>query len=147
MGLRLPLSSTRWATGLSRCWESTLHNSSLTPCTPPGWPLRPGETLVGRSTSFRAGPLCASTPHRRSWTILDPQRGPCGKASGSFCHRWLSVHLTSNRERRLHPYGLHQDREEGALSPPASSCLFLSSPLFCKRCSQEVSSIPEVSFR
>ncbi|HEX6555618.1 MAG TPA: hypothetical protein VF026_22845 [Ktedonobacteraceae bacterium] len=48
--LRLPSSSTRWATGLSRCWEPTLRNSSPTPCTPPGLPLPPGETLVGRST-------------------------------------------------------------------------------------------------
>src|SRR6266581_8206396 len=124
MGLRLPSSSTRWAMGLSRCWETTLHNSSPTPCTPPGLPLLPVETPVGRSTSFRVGQPCASTQRQRSWTILDPRSGHCGKACGSFCYRWLSVHLTSNRERRLHPYGLHQDREEGALSLPASSCIW-----------------------
>src|SRR6266487_323632 len=127
MGLRLPSSSTRWAMGLSRCWETTLHNSSPTPCTPPGLPLLPVETPVGRSTSFRVGQPCASTQRQRSWTILDPRSGHCGKACGSFCYRWLSVHLTINRERRLHPYGLHQDREEGVGSHPASSIALGSS--------------------
>ena len=56
--------------------------------------------------------------------ILDPQRGHCGRACVSFCHRWISVHLTINPERRLHPCGLHQDREEGAEPPPASSAAF-----------------------
>ena len=32
--------------------------------------------------------------------------------------------MTINRELREHPYGLHQDREEGAGSPPASSAAF-----------------------
>jgi hypothetical protein len=81
-------------------------------------------------TSSPAGQPCALRPRQRSWTILDPRSGHCGKACVRFCHRWLSVPLTSNRERRLHPYGLHQDREEGAGSPPASSCLFPSSQLF-----------------
>ena len=36
MRLRFPSSSTRWARGLSRCWEPTRRNSSPTPCTPPG---------------------------------------------------------------------------------------------------------------
>ncbi len=66
MGLRLPSSSTRWATRLSRSGEPTLRNSSLTRCMPPGLPLPPGETLVGRSTSCSVGQPCASIRRQRS---------------------------------------------------------------------------------
>jgi hypothetical protein len=100
--------------------------------------LRAGETLGGPSTSFRAGPPCASTLHQRSSTIRSRPSGPCGKAGGNCYQRWLAVPLTSKREQRLHPYDLHRDREEGAGSPPASSCLFPSSQLFCKGCSHSV---------
>ncbi len=63
----------------------TRRNSSPTPCTPPGWRLPPRETAVGRSTISAAGRPCASIPRRRSWTILDPRSGRCGKACVSCC--------------------------------------------------------------
>ena len=71
-----------------RFWEPTLRNSSPTPCTPPGWRLPPMETAVGRSTISAAGQPCASIRRRRSWTILDPRSGRCGKACVSLCSRW-----------------------------------------------------------
>ena len=36
----------------------------------------------GRSTTSSAGPRCASTRPRRSWTILDRRNGCCGRACG-----------------------------------------------------------------
>ncbi len=68
--------------------------------------------------------------------ILDPGSGHCGGACASCCYRWISVHLTINRERRLHRCGLHQVREEGAGSHPASSAAF------CALCSQATFGFP-----
>lgn len=59
MGSRLPSSSTPSATRPSSSWERTLHNNSLTPCTPPGLRLPPMEIAVGRSTISAVGQPCA----------------------------------------------------------------------------------------
>jgi len=95
MGERFPLFSARSATGLSCSGEPTRHNNSRTPCTPPGWPLPPMETAVGRSTILAAGQPCASIRPRRSWMILVPQRENCGNTCVSLKelmpgYRWLS---------------------------------------------------------
>jgi hypothetical protein len=76
---RLPSSSTPSAKGPSRSWEPTRRNGSPTPCTPPGPRLPPLGTVVGRGTTSAAGPVCASIRRRRSWTILDPRSGRCGR--------------------------------------------------------------------
>ena len=91
MRWRFPSSSTCWAKELSCFGVLTRRNSSPIRCTRPGLTSRPEEILVGRGTTCGSGQPCASTVYRRSWTILDPLCGSCGKACGSRCQTAASA--------------------------------------------------------
>src|SRR6266542_169479 len=87
------MSPTRLWLEPSRPTDSRSKRHWPPPCPPPGSASPPMETAVGRDTNSTAWRLCASIHRRRSCTILNPQRGRCGKARVSFCSPGADVHL------------------------------------------------------
>src|SRR5579859_3811346 len=72
----------RWGS----CWEMTLRNSLLTRCILFGCVLLHMAIQAGHSTSFRAGPPCASTCHQNWWRTRTQPSAYCGRGcvKGSY---------------------------------------------------------------